>query len=187
MTPRPAPWEVEDPAQHMTLHAWPDVPGVDRLAVIEEDVGRLVSELASARTELVERQSIRRREMERHLLSLLEVLDGFERVFANIRAREAEVTPAMRAWIDNFRTVGRLLGRVLREQELTPIETPTRVFDPRWHTAARVVVDASLAPGTIVEETRRGYVWGKQVLRKAEVVVVREDLDPEGQLPPGND
>ena len=181
MTRRPAPWEVDDPDRRISLHAWGDDPGTDQLRVIEEDVRVLVRGLAAARAELTDIESVHRREQERNLVALLEVLDGFERVFANVHRREAEVTPPMRAWIDNFRTVHRLLGRALRDQGVTPIETPTREFDPRWHTAAETVVDGSLAPGTIVEEIKRGYVWHRQVLRKTEVVVVREDLDPEGQ------
>ncbi len=187
MTRKLAPWEVDGSNDLITLHAWGDEHGADRLTVLEDDVRQLVCQLASARSELTEQGSVQRQELERHLLSLLDVLDGFERVFDNVRTRESEVTPTMKVWIDNFRTVQRLLGRVLQEQGVTPIETPTREFDPRWHTAAETVEDASLPPGTIVEEIKRGYVRRTQVLRKAEVVVVREDLDPPGQSPPGDD
>jgi molecular chaperone GrpE (heat shock protein) len=187
VTRKRAPWEVEDPNDLITLHAWADDHGADRLAIIEGDVKQFVFELASARSQLTEQGSEQRREFERHLSSLLDVLDGFERVFDNIRTREAGVTPTMKAWIANFRTVQRLLGRVLREQGVAPIETPTREFDPRWHTAAETVESSAFPPGTIVEEIKRGYIWRKQVLRKAEVVVVRETIDSPGLSTPGSD
>jgi molecular chaperone GrpE len=187
VTRKRAPWEVDGPADLVALPAWGQEHAGDRLAVIEDDVRQLVRQLASARSELAEQGSAHARELEGLLLSLLDVLDGFERVFANIRNREAEITPTMKAWIGNFRTVERILERVLQERGVTTIATPTREFDPRWHTAAETVIDGSLPAGAIVEEIKRGYVWRKQVLRKADVVVVREDPDPVGQPPPGND
>ncbi|OGO07221.1 MAG: nucleotide exchange factor GrpE, partial [Chloroflexi bacterium RBG_13_60_13] len=93
--------------------------------------------------------------------------------------KEDQVTPQMRIWIGNFRTVRRLLDKVLIEQGITKIESLDRQFDPSWHRAAEVVADPSRPEGTIVEETTTGYLWRGEVLRKAEVVVVGNPLDTQ--------
>ena len=79
----------------------------------------------------------------------------------------------MKKWIGNFRTVYRLLDKVLSEQGVTKIESLDQAFDPHWHKVVGTVVDPSKQDGTIVEETKRGYVWQNQILREAEVIVVR--------------
>ena len=48
-----------------------------------------------------------------------------------------------------------------------------RTFDPQWHKVAEIVVDETKPEGTIVEELKKGFLWRNQILRKAEVVVVR--------------
>jgi molecular chaperone GrpE (heat shock protein) len=172
MTAKRPPWEVACSRARFQLRAWGDTDGEDRLATIEADVSHLIRELATARSELVVHNTEQRTALERHLLSLLDVADGFERVLANINSRQSELTPAMKAWTGNFRTVYRLLERALEEQGVSPIETPTREFDPTWHVAAESVVDPCLPVGTIVEDIKRGYVWQHRPLRKTEVVVV---------------
>ena len=178
MSARRAPWD--EPVARPTLGVWAGTEGTDRLATIEDDVARLTRDLATARSDLAEHDAEARADRRDLLLELLEVTDAFGRVFANVAAREAEVTRPMRAWVGNFRAVSRLLGRTLDRQGVTPIETPTREFDPQWHTAVETVVEPTLPVGTIVEEIARGYVWQHQVLRRASVVVVREDDEQDG-------
>jgi len=176
---RPAPpWER--PPARPALYAWAPSEGEDRLRTIEDDVARLTLDLAVARRALSEQQDAARDDRLHLFLDLLEVTDGFERVFAAMARREDEVSGPARAWVRSFRTVYRLLERTLAAQGVTPIEITTPEFDPAWHTAAETVTDASLPVGTIVEEIARGYVWQRHVLRKSAVVVVRADDDGAG-------
>ena len=103
----------------------------------------------------------------------MEVLDAFERVFRHVHSKEDLVTPQMKICFGNFSTVRRLLERVLSEQDVTRIEIVDRTFDPQWHKVAEIVVDETKPEGTIVEELKKGFLWRNQILRKAEVVVVR--------------
>ena len=174
MAARRPPWEASRLHRRVAPHAWDDAGDDDRFATIEADVSGLIRELATARSELAAQESRQQSGLETHLLALIEVSDGFERIFKNIDARASELTPAMKAWAGNFKTIYRLLGRALEEQGVTAIETPTQQFDPYWHTATETIADPSVPPGTIVDEVKRGYVWHRRPLRKTEVVVVRE-------------
>ena len=44
-------------------------------------------------------------------------------------------------------------------------------FDPTRHEALATVRDAGSAPGTVVDEAGRGYLWNDELLRPARVRV----------------
>lgn len=162
----------------------PDQDGdVDQvpLQALEADVRRLMRELAEARFALSEAERQRSEATRKLLLELIEVLDAFDRVFANVRSKPAEMTRQIKIWIGNFRTVRRLVERMLADEGVSAIQNVDGEFDPHWHQITETVEDPSKPTGTIVEETRRGYVWGKQLLRKTEVVVVRNSDGATGE------
>ena len=104
-------------------------------------------------------------------MSLIEILDAFERIFADVTIREEALSGAPKVWIGNFRTVYRLLAATLRELGVAPIEVRTRQFDPLRHRVVETVSDPGLPTGTIVRQEIRGYAWGGRILRKTGVVV----------------
>jgi molecular chaperone GrpE len=87
--------------------------------------------------------------------------------------------------------------RLTRDQMLQSLERegvrpvpPAQTFDPKLHEAVATVESAELAPGTILEVLRPGYIWGEVVLRPAHVKVVAEaparepgtETDTDGEL-----
>lgn len=161
---------MEDPSAHGS----PDVAAqsASPLSVVEQDIRRLMVQLSEARTALRQNEAQYIESTKALFLELIEVLDAFERVFRNIGAKAGQVTPQMKTWIGNFRTVRRLLDKPLAEQGVVKIENLDAGFDPHWHRVAEVVGDPTKPEGTIVDEVKAGYVWRGQVLRKAEVIVV---------------
>ena len=142
------------------------------LLAIEQDVRSLMVELSKARSALRQNESQHMESTKVLFLELIEVLDAFERVFRSIAAKENQVTPQMKIWIGNFRTVRRLLDKPLADQGVVKIENLDQGFDPHWHRVAEVITDPTKSEGTIIDEVKAGYVWQGQVLRKAEVIVV---------------
>ena len=78
------------------------------------------------------------------------------------------------AWLDGLDLVrGRVL-QVLAADGVQPMTARGETFDPHRHIAVEAVIASDgIAPGTVVEEYRRGYQIGDQVLRAAEVVVAK--------------
>jgi molecular chaperone GrpE len=142
---------------------------------LEEDLRRLMREAAAGRLAAGEEGRRHAEETRKRLLSVLAVTDAFDRVFRSIRDKEAEVTPQMKVWVGNFRTVRRLLDRILSDEGVTRIEDGGRGFDPAVHVAAEAVEDPERAEGTVLEELQPGYLWRGEVLRKAQLRVVRND------------
>jgi len=86
----------------------------------------------------------------------------------------SEESRTLAAWLDGLRLVhGRLLD-VLAAEGVRPFDALGASFDPALHTVVETVqAGDGESTGTIVRETRRGYVAGEVVLRYAEVVVAR--------------
>lgn len=84
--------------------------------------------------------------------------------------RSAEWT----AWLHGLEFVRERLLTVLAVEGVRPIEAADATFDPHWHRVIETVAATDDQPaGSIVQETRRGYVAAERVLRYAEVVVAK--------------
>lgn len=168
----------------LPLHGWKPEDGFDHLNIVEQDIRSLMRELAEIRYSRAENEKQYISKTKKHLLNILEVLDYFEILFDNINKRKELVTGKVKKWINSFHTIQRLLRKSLIEQGITQIENLDQGFDPHWHKVSETVSDNSKPDGTIIEEIKRGYVWQNQILRKVEVVVVRNsEADGTGEIP----
>jgi molecular chaperone GrpE (heat shock protein) len=157
-----------------STEAWRGVADGDWLRVLEDDVRGLLRDAAGARGALEERESEHRHEVERVLLSFLDVTDAFDRVFSNIEGGDTELVDPVRSWVGNFRMVDRLLRSRLASQGVEPIEDGGD-FDPDIHLAVDTIPGSADEADRIVKVVKPGYRWRDTVLRRAEVVVVRAD------------
>jgi len=149
----------------------------DALKIIEQDIRGLMYRLADANIAIEESQKEFYNEKKRLLLSIIEILDAFDRVFLSIQKKKDAIDRQMKKWIANFRTIRRMLSILLTEQGISVMETLGQDFDPRWHRISETVVDESKSDGDIVEEVQKGYFWSNQLLRKAEIIIVKNN-DP---------
>ncbi len=107
---------------------------------------------------------------------LLPVVDNFERARSQIKPQtDAEMTihksyqGVYKDLVDRLKKVGVAVMRVENE-----------IFDPNLHEAVMRETTAEVPEGTIVEELRRGYTIGDQVLRHAMVKVAAAPDGSEG-------
>jgi len=146
-------------------------------------------------TLVAERVAAARREL---LEAVLPAVDGVDKAIASgqrylrVRDRAAEVSdltreqailvsPSDRAmlsgWLDGLRLVRERLLAILEIGDVTSIPTVGHPFDPYLHVAVGTTSQTNVAPGTVVEEERRGYRSPDGVLRYAEVIVHRPGSD----------
>ena len=98
------------------------------------------------------------------IVPLLEVLDGFDRALEHIDAAPPAFAQGVQALHRSFLTV-------LERHGVTAFDSVGEKFDPRFHEAIATVATDEVESGTIVDELRRGYGWGDEVLRPALVRV----------------
>lgn len=97
------------------------------------------------------------------VMSLLPILDDFERALDNVSIKLAGFT-----WVDGIRLIQRKLQAVLESQGLSQIEALGNDFDPAVHEA---VLEEEGEEGKVIEELQKGYKFHERVLRPAMVKV----------------
>ena len=107
------------------------------------------------------------------LMELLLVVDGLEEGIHAIRQLSDE-NRLVFALAEGFLIVHERLLSILKKWDVTPIESVGQPFVPHLHQAVDTVNSAEVPENAIVEEQRRGYLRGNEVLRYAEVVVARK-------------
>lgn len=96
------------------------------------------------------------------ILSLLPVLDDFERAFASL---PPEVKPE---WVAGVKLIAEKVRSILESQGLSPIESVGKPFEPAVHEA---VIHGKGPEGMVVGEVRRGYKLFDKILRPSQVIV----------------
>jgi molecular chaperone GrpE len=97
------------------------------------------------------------------ILSLLPILDDFERAFVAIPPRLAKMS-----WVDGIKLIERKLWANLEAQGLSPIKAVGEPFDPNLHEAVR---QDKGKEGIVIEEVQKGYKLNDRVIRPTMVVV----------------
>jgi len=144
---------------------------------IEQEITRLMKEIAGAKALLDEMEREHREKERSFILGLIEVCDAFERVFAHALRGNIAATKEGNALLDSFRMIYELLENELSLQGVTAMEDVSGAFSPLLHKAAGTKHDSKLPEGTIIEIVKRGYVWGDGPIRKPEVMVSSRKLD----------
>jgi molecular chaperone GrpE len=105
------------------------------------------------------------------ILSLLPVLDDFERAYSSI-------PPSLKkqSWLDGIKLIERKLWAVMEAQGLSPIKTLGEPFDPALHEAVR---QDKGKEGIVIEEIQRGYMIEDRVIRPSKVVVGNGEEEKE--------
>ncbi len=97
------------------------------------------------------------------LLALVELADGFERALVHIDDSPDPVAAGLFG-------MQRALNSLLATEGVKPFESVGHPFDPTRHEAMATVRQAG-APGAVVDEAGRGYLWNDELLRPARVRV----------------
>lgn len=76
--------------------------------------------------------------------------------------------------------IRRQLLEVLQQQQVTPMEAQGKPFDPQcMHAIGRQELDTAVEDNRVYQEVVRGYLWGDQILREAQVIVAFTQKDLE--------
>jgi molecular chaperone GrpE len=134
---------------------------------------RLLADFENVRRRMAREHDRARHEGRRDaLLAVLPALDTLERALA------AGSTDT--AFYEGVAATHRLFLEALRELGVEPIHAEGQSFDPNQHEAVATVPADDVEPGTVTREVRRGWRFGQELLRPAQVVVAAR---PEGADP----
>lgn len=100
------------------------------------------------------------------VLSLLDVMDDFERALGHARQGPQSVMEGVEAMY-------RRLNAILAAEGVTPFESLGQAFNPSIHEAVGVVDSDEHESGTVIDVIGQGYLMGQDLLRPARVRVAR--------------
>ena len=78
------------------------------------------------------------------------------------------------SWLEGMRIVHNRLVEFFNKWNVRQMKAVGETFDPHSHIAVGVEHTSSVPENTIVEEQRKGYLLGNEVIRYAEVIVAKE-------------
>ncbi len=108
------------------------------------------------------------------LYELLDVVDNFDRA---IEADKKESDP--KVIVQGIEIIYKQLLKVLENNGVKPVDSKEKPFDPEVHDAIQKVHTDEAAPGTIIDELQKGYLYKDKILRPARVVVAAEPENTE--------
>jgi len=100
------------------------------------------------------------------ILSLLEMMDGFDRALQHLGDSPSSVS-------EGLQLLHRKLLGLLEAEGVTPLQSLGEPFNPELHDAIGSVQSEEFEKGTVADEVQRGYRWGDDVLRHARVRVAQ--------------
>lgn len=138
---------------------------------------RAIAELENFKKRAVkERSELLKYAGESLVIDLLEVIDDFDRAL-NI---DVEKLGTPQEILEGVRMIrGRFAG-VLKKHSVEAKESLGEKFDPTCHEALTTVPSKEHAPGTVIEQLRKAYVFKDKLIRTAQVVVSKELENNEG-------
>lgn len=167
------------------------VPGIDQAPAngpASADAGSLQSELEKTRVQVQEQRDLYMRALadldnykkrtdrfireqsdagRRTLLTrVLGVLDNLERA----AAYRKQGTPPEQL-VDGLLATIKQFSSLLEAEGVRPVELAGKIFDPRISEAVGTRVAPDKPANTVIDEARRGYMIGDELLRPAQVIV----------------
>lgn len=173
--------EISDPQEDAKADE-----GEERTVLLKEsEYKKLLSDLAESKDKYVrlyaEFDNVRKRtEREKSefvkyanqelLIDFLDILDDLERSVDAAKASHEDYA----AFLKGIEMVMAHVYDLLRKNDVKPIESKGKMFDPHCHEALMQEERDDMEEGSIVEEFQKGYMLGNRVIRTNKVKVAKK-------------
>lgn len=138
------------------------------LAECKDKYLRTLAESENARKRLQkEKQEMIQYAIQGAIVDFLNPIDHMENALNFTQQMSSEV----KHWAIGFQMILSQFKDVLSNNGVAPFESVGKPFDPHLHEAVETVTTADFPPGTVVEESLKGYKMGDKIIRPARVKV----------------
>lgn len=108
----------------------------------------------------------------------LHVVDDLVRSVEAAKANHQDYS----AFLKGIEMVMRQLDELLKNNNVKPIETKGKPFDPHYHEALMMEESDEYEEGMIIEELQKGYILADRVVRTAKVKVAKQKERQEQEV-----
>lgn len=107
---------------------------------------------------------------------LLEVADSLEEAVKAAERIQPQEDQSISNWLSGIRITRKRIMKLFEKWDVRPIDAVGNPFDPNLHVSVDVKRTSDVPENTVIEEQRRGYLLGNEVIRYAEVVVAKPPI-----------
>ena len=124
-------------------------------------------------SQLAANEEDHRRRLRALLLSFIEVMDSFDRLFSGLDEHEEVPAGKAQQCLKSCRLIRRQLDHALSGAGVSATSSLMLPAEPGRHEIVGVKAVPGAEEGVIVEEVFRGYTWDGETLRKPQVIVAQ--------------
>lgn len=144
---------------------------------------RLLAESENARKRMQkERQDMIQYALQNTITDFLIPIDHMENALKHAKQMSDEV----KHWAVGFEMILGQFKDVLSNNGIAPFESQGQPFDPHLHEAVEMIETDEHVPGTVVEQTIRGYKMGSRIIRPARVTVAKAPTKQPAEIQPAD-
>jgi molecular chaperone GrpE len=148
------------------------------LAEAKDKYLRTLAESENARKRLQkEKQEMIQYALQNVIVDFLTPIDHME----NALGFTGQMSEDVKHWATGFQMILSQFKDVLSNNGVTPFASEGKHFDPHRHEAVETVETDKVPPGTVVEESLKGYVMGEKTIRPARVKVSKAPAKPQAK------
>lgn len=160
--------EKKDPQQLKTVNELEMEQLKRELSDYKDKYLRTLADSENARKRLQkEKQEMIQYATQNLVVDFLNPIDHMENALKFTQQMSEEV----KHWAVGFQMILTQFKDVLTMNGVAPFTSEGKPFDPHKHEAIETVVSSDFPPGTVIEETARGYAMGDKTIRPARVKV----------------
>lgn len=138
------------------------------LAEAKDKYLRVLAESENARKRLQkEKQETIQYALQNVIVDFLSPIDHME----NALSFTQQMSDDVKHWAVGFQMILSQFKDVLTNNGVTPFSSEGKAFDPHRHEAVESIETDTVPPGTVVEESLKGYIMGDKTIRPARVKV----------------
>jgi len=171
----PTPNQPEEESAAIESEKQPEAVAPSELELLRKEVAeckdkylRALAEAENARKRMQkEKQDMIQYALQNVIVDFLNPIDHMENALSFTQQMPDEV----KNWAIGFQMILSQFKDVLTNNGVTPFVSEGKPFDPYRHEAIESVSTPDFPPGTIVEESLRGYSMGDKTIRPARVKV----------------
>ena len=142
---------------------------------------RTLAESENARKRLLkEKQELIQYATQNLIIDFLNPIDHMENALGFTEQANEEV----KHWAIGFQMILTQFKDVLTRQGVAPFISVGKHFDPHCHEAIETVATCECPPGTVIEESLKGYKMGDRVIRPARVKVSKAPTEKVEEIKP---
>ena len=125
------------------------------------------------------KNEVERKENERHDLlkeisiSIIDILDSFERIEESVIEKEFHKIDEVNKTVSRYKTIQKKLVGLLQKHGVTKIEFPDNRLIVGLCEVVETEADSNRKNDEIISIIRNGYIRGKELIRPAQIIVVK--------------